>query len=439
MEKKRRIFKFPVVGRNFASLLIGNLVYSLSQWGMLVIIARLGNPTLVGQYSFGLAVTAPVILFLNFQLRNYQATDTSSQYEFHHYFKLRLITMFIAYLVIMFIALLDYHNLDLLLVILFLGLAKVIESISDIYFGLFQKHEQMKYISRSMIIKGIMSLIVLSITLVLTDSIVLGSLSIAITWLIILIFYDLKNGKKLSVSVMKPIRSGRTFSLSTLDFKIIRNIAWVTIPLGFAATLDSLNSNIPRYVLQKIGGEETLGYYAAISYFMVAGGTIVNAMLQALSPKLSIYYREDVNKFKKMLLRIMVLSGIIGIMGILVAIIGGKQILNIMYGSNYASYNNVLIYIMVASAIWYIASCLSIALTASRFIKVQVPIYLLSCICVLLTSLYLIPHYGLSGAALSVCAGMSVRAILSLMSVGVSIRKQRNLEMLPVSSENYWN
>lgn len=435
MDNKRRIFRFPVNGGNFASLFIGNLVYSISQWGMLVVIARLGNPIFVGQYSFGLAVTAPIILFLNLQLRNYQATDTSSQYEFHQYLKLRIITMFLAYLVIILIALMEYHNLDLLLVILFVGLAKVIESISDIYFGLFQKHEQMKYISKSMIIKGIVSLSALSITMVLTDSIVLGSLSIALTWFIVLIFYDLKNGMKLLGSVKKKLKNRKRLSISRLDLKIIKNIALVTIPLGFVSTLDSLNSNIPRYMLQKIGGEETLGYYAAISYFMIAGGTIVNAMLQASSPKLAIYYRLDVNKFKKMLVRLTGLSAIIGFLGIVVAIIFGKQILSIMYGSDYALHNNALICIMVASAIWYITSCLSIALTASRFIKVQVPIYTLSCICVFLTSLYLIPQYYLLGAALSVCAGMFMRAVLTLISVVFSVRKQTNIEMLTVSND----
>lgn len=428
--KKR---KFSVNGGNFTTLFIGNIVYSISQWGMLIVIARLGNPSFVGQYSFGLAVTAPVILFLNLQLRNYQATDTSSEYEFHQYLKLRIITMFSAYLIIMFIALFDYHNLDLLLVILFVGLAKVIESISDIYFGLFQKHEQMKYISKSMIIKGTVSLSALTITMLLTDSIVLGSLSIALTWFIILIFYDLKNGMKLLNS--KEMKTRSNFILRKLDLKIIKNIAWITLPLGLVSTLDSLNSNIPRYFLQNIGGEETLGYYAAISYFMIAGGTVVNAMLQASSPKLATYYRLDINKFKKMLVGLIGLSAIIGCLGIIVALIFGKQILSLMYGSDYTLHNNVLICIMIASAIWFIASCLSIALTASRFIKVQVPIYTISCIFVFLTSLYLIPHYNLLGAALSVCAGMFMRAALTLISVVFSVRKQTKLEITSVLND----
>jgi len=437
MNAKKHTLRLPLAGRNFTSLLLGNLVYSISQWGMIIVIARLGNPIFVGQYSLGLAVTAPIILFLNLQLRNFQATDTNSQYEFHHYLKLRLVTMFIAYFVIVAIALWGYQNWDLFLVTLFIGLAKVFESISDIYFGLFQKHEHMNYISTSMILKGILSLVILSITMVLTNSIVLGSLSIAITWLMILLLYDLKNGYKLSTIIKKPIKLSSLFLIRTIDFKQLTKIAWLTIPLGIVSTLDSLNSNIPRYVLQNIGGEETVGYYAAISYFMIAGGTVVNAMLQSTSPKLASYYRLNLNKFKQLLIRLVCLSTGVGVIGILAAIVYGKQILNIMYGSNYAAHHQAFVYIMAASAVWYIASCLSIALTASRFIKVQVPIYILSCICVMITSLYFIPQYYLLGAAMSVCAGMITRAALTLACVFFSVRKQSNVDVISVPRSNF--
>lgn len=225
--------------------------------------------------------------------------------------------------------------------------------------------------------------------------------------------------------------------IRTMDFKQLTKIAWLTIPLGIVSTLDSLNSNIPRYVLQNIGGEETVGYYAAISYFMIAGGTVVNAMLQSTSPKLASYYRLNLNKFKQLLIRLVCLSTGVGVIGILAAIVYGKQILNIMYGSNYAAHHQAFVYIMAASAVWYIASCLSIALTASRFIKVQVPIYILSCICVMITSLYFIPQYYLLGAAMSVCAGMITRAALTLACVVFSVRKQSNVDVISVPRSNF--
>lgn len=48
--------------------LAGNLIYAISQWGIISIIARYGSAEDLGIYSLGLAVTAPIILFLTFNL-----------------------------------------------------------------------------------------------------------------------------------------------------------------------------------------------------------------------------------------------------------------------------------------------------------------------------------------------------------------------------------
>src|SRR2546425_157717 len=60
---------------NFSWTLAGNVVYAACQWGMLIVLARLGSPTMLGQFALGLAVTTPVIIFANLQLRAVQTTD----------------------------------------------------------------------------------------------------------------------------------------------------------------------------------------------------------------------------------------------------------------------------------------------------------------------------------------------------------------------------
>ncbi|MCS7287466.1 MAG: hypothetical protein RMK30_10780, partial [Anaerolineae bacterium] len=58
---------------NFAWTFAGNVVYALSQWGMMVSIAKFGSPEMVGRFALGLAITAPVILFTGLALRPVQA------------------------------------------------------------------------------------------------------------------------------------------------------------------------------------------------------------------------------------------------------------------------------------------------------------------------------------------------------------------------------
>src|SRR5438067_13811448 len=70
---------------NFSWTMAGNLVYAASQWGILVVLARMGKPEAVGQFSLGLAITAPIMLFAGLQLRAVQATDARHLFQFADY------------------------------------------------------------------------------------------------------------------------------------------------------------------------------------------------------------------------------------------------------------------------------------------------------------------------------------------------------------------
>jgi O-antigen/teichoic acid export membrane protein len=147
---------------NFSWTLAGNVVYAGCQWGMLVVLAKFGSPEKVGQFALGLAVTAPIIMFSNLQLRAIQATDARREYRFGHYLALRLATMALALFVIVGIA--CTYRLESALVILAVGLSKAFESLSDVVYGLLQFHERMDRIALSMMIKGPLSLAALSAT-----------------------------------------------------------------------------------------------------------------------------------------------------------------------------------------------------------------------------------------------------------------------------------
>ena len=85
---------------NFSWAFVGNIVYAACQWGMLIVLAKLGSPGQVGQFALGLAVTAPVMMFASLDLRLLQATDALEQYRFGHYLALRIATTALATLVI---------------------------------------------------------------------------------------------------------------------------------------------------------------------------------------------------------------------------------------------------------------------------------------------------------------------------------------------------
>ena len=66
--------------KNFLWNFVGNAISGACQWGMLMVIAKLGTPEMGGKYSLGVAICLPVVMFTNLQLRVIQATDAKNQY-----------------------------------------------------------------------------------------------------------------------------------------------------------------------------------------------------------------------------------------------------------------------------------------------------------------------------------------------------------------------
>nr|WP_249436140.1 oligosaccharide flippase family protein [Paenibacillus sp. Marseille-Q4541] len=404
-------------GSNFSSLFIGNLIYTISQWLIVVSISKLGNVSMVGEYSLALAITAPIILFLNFQLRNFQATDAKNEYSFKDYLTLRIGMLIIAFIILISISILSNYSFHQAMIILTIGLAKIIESISDIYFGLFQKKEHMNFISYSMITKGIGSVLVISLVLYWSQNLLYATGSMVIIWFLILVFVDIKNQSRF-------IEEKNKTQFSKSNILNLKRLLQMTLPLGIVATLDSLINNIPRYFLERVSGPEYLGYYSGIAYIMIAGGTFMGAMLQASSPSMSRLFHSDIHLFSKKVKKLTLYSIMIGVFGILISASMGKWILTLMYNREYGYFNNVFILIMIASLFWYISSTLGAALTASRFIKFQVPIFLISGILVLLFSFILIPRYNMIGAAICIIIGMMTRMIISYFCLSFVLKRE---------------
>ena len=125
---------------NFSWTFAGNVVYAASQWGLLVALAKLGSPEMVGRFSLGLAIAAPVMMLTNLQLRGVQATDARRQYRFGHYLALRLVMTTAALAVIAAISCLAGYSFEAAAVVVIVGVAKASESVSDVYHGLLQQN-----------------------------------------------------------------------------------------------------------------------------------------------------------------------------------------------------------------------------------------------------------------------------------------------------------
>jgi len=391
---------------NFSWMLVGRGVYSACNWGILIALTKMGSPEIVGQYGLALAVTAPVLALLNLTLRDLLVTDSHTAYDFSTYWGLRLTTSAIALLACVFIG---FWYQPVFFVILGMGLAKSLESISDLLFGLMQKHEQMKYIAQSNILNGMLSLACVTGVFAITHSLGWSILGLAIVNGGVLIFYDLPNTFRFlpSWKELKP-----RYNLVTW-----RELAWLAAPLAIAAVLISFGTNIPRYFVEYFHGQEALGYFTAISYLIVAGDLLFSALRQVSAPRLAKHYRENRPKFMKLLLQLVSMSIGLGIGGILLSIFWGKEFLKLFYVASYAQYTNVLTLLAVVGMLRYIFGFLYSAMLIMRLLRIQLLILIASTVVSIVMAWLLIPSYGQIGAVWVLLAGAFTNLILGTFAI----------------------
>ena len=398
--------------RNFSWTLVGNVVYAACQWGMLVVLAKLGSREIVGQFTLGLAVTAPVLMLANLQLRAVQVTDARHEYRFGDYLGLRLMTTGLALLVIILITVVAGYRWETSLIILVVGLAKAVESVSDVFYGLLQQHERMDRIALSMMIKGPLSLLLLGIGVYLTGKVLWGVVGLAVAWSVVLVGFDIRSGALMLGSISNPIA---TALRPRWQMKTLRKLVWVALPLGFVMMLLSLNTNIPNYLIERHLGERELGVFAAIAYLMVAGSMVVSALGESASPRLAKYYEAGNNAaFRTLLLKMVGISVLLGGAGVLVAAVGGRQLLTLIYRPEYAEHADLFVWLMVVAGIGYVSSFLGCGMTAARYFGVQMPLFALVTTITAIAGLWLIPSQGLQGAAIALLIAAIVRVSMSL-------------------------
>jgi len=382
---------------------------------MLMALAKLGSPQLVGQFALGLAVTAPVIMLSNLQLRGVLATDAKEEHAFGEYLALRLVTTGLALLTVAGLVVTAGYHRQTALVILAVGLAKGFESVSDITYGFLQHHQRMDRIARSMILRGVAAVGAMWVGVYLTGSVLVGCLGVAAGWAAVLGTYDLGVARSRRRSSARWPLVG---VFGQLQWKWTRLYALTVLaaPLGVVMMLISLNVNVPRYLLHYYSGETDLGIFAAVAYVMVAGTTVVNALGQAASPRLAQHYAcGDVAEFWRLMRKLLGIGAVLGAAGVLVAISFGRQILSTFFRPEYAAASDVFVWVMLAAAVSYPASFLGYGLTAARRFKVQAPLIAIVTAVTAASCVVFVPRYGLIGAASATVVGAVVQLIGSAL------------------------
>ena len=131
------------ISANVAWTASSNVAYALCQWGTLVAFARLGTPEGLGQFAFALALSAPVMMFLQLQLRTVQVTDMRARFEFADYLTLRALSSLAGLTIVVVIASAMGAGRPGVVVGAIVAGIKMFDGLADVLYGAWQKLERL--------------------------------------------------------------------------------------------------------------------------------------------------------------------------------------------------------------------------------------------------------------------------------------------------------
>ncbi|MGB8481929.1 MAG: polysaccharide biosynthesis protein [Acinetobacter bohemicus] len=378
----------------------GNFVFAFSQWVILIFFARMTNQENLGQYALALAIVTPIFAVGNLQLRPLYILDVNSEqkYTYTHFYYLRLICSFIALACCLVLGL--FFNVSIL-VLLLVGLLKFFESYSDIIYAYYNAHDQTQLISKSLFLKGTLSVLAVAVGLYLFDFYT-ALILFLIVYLVVWLFID-----NLYIQKTQEIKK------MSLDLGIMKS----AIPMGISLGIVTLQSNIPRLFLDQYVSIEAVGVFTVLSYFIIVGSIFINSICQYLSPRLTHAWNHNRAYFKKLLSMALLVAGGLGLIAIFLSYFMGEFVLKLVYGAEYIAYADAFVLTMVAGFILYLATVLGYTLTAIGFIKQQVYLFSIVLIFSVLVSYLCIPEYGIIGGIYTLMVSYLVQCVLSLLVV----------------------
>lgn len=387
----------PSLRVNVSWTFLGFAVHAASQWGVLAILAHLCGPDGVGQFALALATTAPIMLLAGMELRLVQSADTQQKYAFAEYLAMRLIGVVVALGVIAAIAITCGFSAAGATLLFAVGLSKGAEAVADVFYGQFQQQERMDLVARSLILRATVSLIAFAVTIFVTNSLVMGVYLQSVAWLLVVLTFDIPAATQFLPSGWNSVLR------HPLGFSQLSRLLHVATPAGLRTMLLSLENNLPHYFLRRFSTDATLGVFAALAYSLIIVQTFARSVNQPAIPRFAILHSQgDRAEFARLLRRLCGMGFVVGVCGLLAVLVLGRAFLNVAYGSEFAPHSSVLTILMAACAVRLLVLPIAASMAGTNRFVWLFRTQLSAVIVLAATASFLVPAYGLTGAATSV-------------------------------------
>jgi O-antigen/teichoic acid export membrane protein len=406
---------------NSTYTLTANLLVALSNWLLLVIIAKKFPDEFLGQFVICLSLISPIFLLLSLKLRTVIVVDFSNENTLEQYIGTRLITSTLALVLCISVGSYLFEDIPMWLFLL-VSIYKFADSCSELSYSFSQRTGRFLYVACSQGSRSILSIATMLVLAITTGS----SLITIIGWTLTAILFSFVD--LIFANKFRQQENGAGINWCSLmaiftNFQTCWKMTKKYYPMSIGLVMGALFVYIPTYVIENSINIEAAGRFAAVSYFLTAGGVLVNSLSQAVSPKFSgLIQQGSLEGYRKLTLGMCAIGLAIGFVAVLVALVWGQFFLTLFYNAQIGTLGDELVWILIAASIRYVYIFIGTSMNSIKAFNIQTKIYSVGTSIVLLGCLWLVPLFGMVGAAYAMVIATAVECIIFVFSFNRAYR-----------------
>mgnify|MGYP004622654033 FL=1 len=405
--------------KNFIWNILGTGFNAFNSLFFMIAVTRINGVDNAGIFTIAFSTACIIYIVGVYAGRIYQVTEPDKSITDKEYIINRIITTVAMLILVILFSVIRGYDIFKSTVFLLLTTYKALEAFSDVIYGILQKNEKLDIAGKSLFFKSLISVIAFVAIDLITKNMIVSIISIILVSLLILIFYDLKNGIKY-VDLKLPVKKENIIKIFKAGF--------FTFAISF---LGMYVLNAPKYAIDTYLENN----YQTIFGIIVMPATVIGLVAQFLihpylNQIVALYEEKNLKGLNKLALKLIIYILGVGVISSILAYFLGTQVLGLIYGLDLSTYRLGLLIIIIASTLYTIGVIYSSILTTVRETFSQFIIYIVMSIFAYIVANACTRVGQINGAVISYLLIMAMQFLIYTIYTNVKLRVIFNKEKI---------
>lgn len=401
--------------RDYVWNTVGVLLQNLISPVLLIAVAYVNGVMDVGLFSFAFSVAIVFWMIGMWGGRTYQVSDLSSEFSTKSYIWVRIILAAVVAVAAFLFCLLNNYDVMKSSLIGVLVLFKIIESVSDVFYGVLQKHDNLYIAGRSLIIKALLGIVTFILVDIATGSIVYASMGIVIINFLVFFLYDLAYVRKLE-NIKIVLKDASVYTREAL--LVLR----ATLPVFIVSFLAIFSLNIPRFYIDRFNESEN-AYFGIMAMPITLVLLVMTFIMQPNMVRLARFYKDSkADNFKKTLNNISLITLGVGLLVLAATYLFGEMLLTLVFSIDFSPYRLELMIIVTGAVLNAFVAVGINALTIMRRFKGLFYSLLFTSVLLVPLSYILVKTLGVLGGVIAFSGISLIQATMLLIVYRYELR-----------------